>query len=305
MLNDPQTFCSSRGVGLSDFAKEEPWRPPSLILEADPPAHTPDPCRAQSRAVTRGDETVARSFHGRRRSQGRRTRGQGTFDAITDLAEAYPLSVFPDALGLEAGGPRAPDPLCGPRVQRSSGRRTNLRQKAIERSAPHMAYVQEQCQRENLAPRRLRRLHPVPRVDDGEITATEAPLLVRSLLSAGLDTTVNGLGAAVYCLARFPSNGRGCATTSRWPATLSRKRSGWKARCRHSSEPPPGRWISAAFARRRREGPDVPRRCQPRSAAMGESGRLRHHTAHQRPRRIWRRHPYVRRPVALLASKAK
>jgi hypothetical protein len=29
-------------------------------------------------------------------------------------------------------------------------------------------------------------------------------LLVRSLLSAGLDTTVNGLGAAVYCLARFP-----------------------------------------------------------------------------------------------------
>ncbi len=27
---------------------------------------------------------------------------------------------------------------------------------------------------------------------------------MRSLLSAGLDTTVNGLGAAIYCLARFP-----------------------------------------------------------------------------------------------------
>src|SRR3954469_4561957 len=40
VLNDPATFCSSRGVGLSDFAKEQPWRPPSLILEADPPAHT-------------------------------------------------------------------------------------------------------------------------------------------------------------------------------------------------------------------------------------------------------------------------
>src|SRR3989442_518196 len=36
VLNDPETFCSSRGVGLSDFAKEQPWRPPSLILEADP-----------------------------------------------------------------------------------------------------------------------------------------------------------------------------------------------------------------------------------------------------------------------------
>src|SRR6266550_8319860 len=40
VLNDPLTFCSSRGVGLSDFARETPWRPPSLILEADPPAHT-------------------------------------------------------------------------------------------------------------------------------------------------------------------------------------------------------------------------------------------------------------------------
>ena len=40
VLNDPMTFCSSRGVGLSDFAREKPWRPQSLILEADPPAHT-------------------------------------------------------------------------------------------------------------------------------------------------------------------------------------------------------------------------------------------------------------------------
>src|SRR3954449_7888767 len=39
-LNDWQTYCSSRGVGLSDFAKEKPWRPPSIILEADPPLHT-------------------------------------------------------------------------------------------------------------------------------------------------------------------------------------------------------------------------------------------------------------------------
>src|SRR5437773_1453283 len=39
VLNDPVTFCSSRGVGLSDFAKEKPWRPQSIILEADPPEH--------------------------------------------------------------------------------------------------------------------------------------------------------------------------------------------------------------------------------------------------------------------------
>ena len=44
----------------------------------------------------------------------------------------------------------------------------------------------------------------MPASTAGEITAAEAPLLVRSLLSAGIDTTVNGIGAAIYCLARFP-----------------------------------------------------------------------------------------------------
>src|SRR5690349_503036 len=38
-LNDWQNFVSGRGVGLADFATEKPWRPPSLLLEADPPLH--------------------------------------------------------------------------------------------------------------------------------------------------------------------------------------------------------------------------------------------------------------------------
>jgi cytochrome P450 len=29
---------------------------------------------------------------------------KGTFDAVTDLAEVYPLQVFPDAVGLPAEG---------------------------------------------------------------------------------------------------------------------------------------------------------------------------------------------------------
>src|SRR5436853_6984476 len=41
VLNDPATFCSSRGVGLSAFTKEPPWRPPRLILQAHPPAPPP------------------------------------------------------------------------------------------------------------------------------------------------------------------------------------------------------------------------------------------------------------------------
>jgi cytochrome P450 len=127
---------------------------------------------------------------------------KGSFDAIPDLAEAYPLSVFPDALGLKQEGRENLLPYAG-LVFNAFGPPNKLRQDAIERSAPHQAYIAEQCQRENLAPGGFGAcIHA--QVDTGDITPAEAPLLVRSLLSAGLDTTVNGIGAAVYCLARFP-----------------------------------------------------------------------------------------------------
>ena len=38
-LQDWRTFSSAAGVGLADFRKEKPFRPPSLVLETDPPLH--------------------------------------------------------------------------------------------------------------------------------------------------------------------------------------------------------------------------------------------------------------------------
>ena len=104
VLNDPATFCSSRGVGLSDFKKEKPWRPPSLILEADPPAHT------RTRAVLAKvlSPTVMKQVRDRFTAAAEERVDvlleKRSFDAIADLAEAYPLSIFPDALGLRPEG---------------------------------------------------------------------------------------------------------------------------------------------------------------------------------------------------------
>jgi cytochrome P450 len=39
ILNDWETFGSGGGVGLANFHKEGNWRPPSLLLETDPPTH--------------------------------------------------------------------------------------------------------------------------------------------------------------------------------------------------------------------------------------------------------------------------
>src|SRR5712672_3431776 len=104
VLNDPATFCSSRGVGLSDFAKEKPWRPASIILEADPPAHT------RTRAVLSDvlSPTALKQLRGRFAAAAEAKVDalleRKSFDAIADLAEAYPLSIFPDALGLKQEG---------------------------------------------------------------------------------------------------------------------------------------------------------------------------------------------------------
>ena len=201
VLNDPATFCSSRGVGLSDFAKEKPWRPQSIILEADPPAHT------RTRAVLNQvlSATVMRPLRERFAAAAAAKVDEllalKSFDAIADLAEAFPMSVFPDAMGLKQEGRENLLPYAG-LVFNAFGPPNQLRQDAIDRSAPHQSYVAAQCQRENLAPEGFGGcIHA--RVDTGDITEAEAPLLVRSLLSAGIDTTVNGIGAAVYCLARF------------------------------------------------------------------------------------------------------
>jgi cytochrome P450 len=59
------------------------------------------------------------------------------------------------------------------------------------------------CQRDALAPGGFG-AEIWAAVDHGDITADQAPLLVRSLLGAGLDTTIAGLGNALFCLATNP-----------------------------------------------------------------------------------------------------
>ncbi|HWL57645.1 MAG TPA: cytochrome P450 [Paracoccus sp. (in: a-proteobacteria)] len=201
VLNDWATFCSSRGVGLQDFSREKPWRQPSLVLETDPPEHdrarkvlarvlSPVTMRELRDGFAEAADALLRGVIGRE------------IDGMADLAEAFPLSVFPDRIGLRQDGREHLLPYAGLAFN-AFGPDNALRREAMDRAMPHVAWVTEQCRRENLAPDSLgARIHAA--ADTGEITSDEATLLVRSLLTAGIDTTVNGIGAALYCLARFP-----------------------------------------------------------------------------------------------------
>jgi cytochrome P450 len=201
-LTDWQTYCSSAGVGLSDFRKEPPWRPPSIILEADPPLHT------RTRAVlTRilspaAINILRATFEREAELLVARLVGQREFDAIADLAEAYPLKVFPDAVGISEDGRENLLPY-GSMVFNSFGPRNDMFESAMANAGPVRDWIMSRCSRAALAPGGLG-MRIFEAVDSGELTEPEAGMLVRSFLSAGIDTTVYGLGNALYCFVSHP-----------------------------------------------------------------------------------------------------
>ena len=201
-LTDWQTYCSGAGVGLSDFRKEPPWRPPSIILEADPPLHT------RTRAVlTRilspaAINVLRETFAREAEALVNRLAERREFDGIADLAEAYPLKVFPDAVGISEEG-RENLLSYGNMVFNSFGPRNDLFEKAMANAGPVRDWIMSKCSRAALAPDGLG-IQIFAAVDSGELTELEAGMLVRSFLSAGIDTTVYGLGNALYCFANYP-----------------------------------------------------------------------------------------------------
>ena len=201
-LRDWETFCSSAGVGLSDFRKEKPWRPPSLLLEADPPEHS-RARKAVARALSPRTVRALRAEFAREAGElVRELIARGRVDGVRDIAEAFPLRVFPLAVGLNSGGG---DQLLayGNMAFNAFGPRNRLQRDSMTRAEGVIAWIAAQCRREALADGGLgARIYAS--ADEGAVTAGEAALLVRSLLTAGVDTTVIGLGCALDCLARDP-----------------------------------------------------------------------------------------------------
>jgi 4-methoxybenzoate monooxygenase (O-demethylating) len=198
-LADPFTYCSAAGVGLSDFRKEPPWRPPSLLLEADPPAHTRarrPVTRAMSPGTVRGlrqrfVETAVGVFD--------LVAGQGVIDGMSDIAVPYPLRVFCDAVGVGSDG--AQNLLTyGDMVFNGFGPRNRLFEESMADAAPIRQWIAARSELNGLTADGIgARIHGFA-ADEG-FAPDERALLVRSLLSAGVDTTVHGIGNALLCLA--------------------------------------------------------------------------------------------------------
>ncbi|VAW24134.1 putative cytochrome P450 hydroxylase, partial [hydrothermal vent metagenome] len=111
-------------------------------------------------------------------------------------------SVFPAAVGLKKSNKRALIDY-GAMVFNGLGPDNELRQKSMAMGPDIVPWIAEQCQRENTEAGGFAATI-FEAVDAGEITEEEGEMLVRSLLSAGVDTTVTGIGSTLWCLASFP-----------------------------------------------------------------------------------------------------
>ncbi|MFB3106800.1 MAG: cytochrome P450 [Pseudomonadales bacterium] len=202
IFKNHRTFCSSRGVGLQDFKTEEPWRPPSLILEADPPEHTRMRKVLSSVLSSNALSALRSGFEKEAEQRVDRLLGEDEFDGVAELAVGFPIAVFPDAMGLtEENRHFLLD--YGNLVFNMLGPRNEIAAQAALRAEQAVAWIAKQCERENLADGALG--SDIYRcADQGEITEAEASLLVRSLLSAGLDTTVIAIGNMLRCFADHP-----------------------------------------------------------------------------------------------------
>lgn len=202
VLKDWELFSSARGVGIVDYAKADRFRPRSIILEADPPIHTKSRAALAKVLSPRMMRQLREAFAAEAERLVDEVVARGAIDAISELAEVFPLSVFPDALGMKREGRENLLPV-GALVFNSFGPENEIFLKSKPLAEAGFAWLEMQSKRENLSPAGFGRAM-FDLVDAGQIDEREGEILVRAMLMAGVDTTVSGIGAAIYAFSQAP-----------------------------------------------------------------------------------------------------
>ena len=127
----------------------------------------------------------------------------GSFDAVQDLAIPYPLKVMGDAVGVPAEGRECLLPFSN-MLFNSFGPENDIFRDTLVESRDVIPRLVAQCERSSLTPDGLG-AQIYRQADEGRLAKEHAPAVVRSMLSAGFDTTVAGIGNAVYAFMENPA----------------------------------------------------------------------------------------------------
>jgi 4-methoxybenzoate monooxygenase (O-demethylating) len=200
-------------AGLADWqtfsSKSRPWHDPTslrpeILLTDDPPRHT------QVRQVI--SKALSSQVLGNLRQSFERdaaalfdsllARPGEVIDAVHDITQRFVYKALPDAIGLRVEG-REHMYAFGHMVWATMGPENELFREAMVDIEPVLAWLEQCCDRDNLAAGGIGMvLYGL--ADDGVVTQAEAKLLLQTVLSAGADTTIMTMANAMYAFAKFP-----------------------------------------------------------------------------------------------------
>ncbi|HEY4418860.1 MAG TPA: cytochrome P450 [Pseudonocardia sp.] len=199
VLMDGDTFRSANGIALNEPANQAIL---GCTLASDGDLHaqlrkvvahrlTPRALRPMRELVTeRADELVACLVE------------RGSFDAVSDLARALPLSIVPDFIGWPQEGREHLLEWAGANFD-SFGPMNARAQRAMPKCGEMAAYGAEIVRTGNVLPGSLG-AGVLEARDQGEVTTEQCMMLMLDYLAPSLDTTISAVGSAVWLFAQHP-----------------------------------------------------------------------------------------------------
>jgi cytochrome P450 len=199
VLRDWKTFSSASGVAVNDVLNTAMR---GNTLNSDPPLHDLLRNVVASRMTSQALRPTKEMIDQRAEALVERLVTQHSFDAVEDLAQALPLSIVPDFIGLPQEGrehlldwAEATFNAMGPMNERCVD--------AVKKLPELFGYARQLAASGNLQPGSFG-AGVIEAQRDGRITEAQCPQLFTAYLVPSVDTTISAVGSAIWLFGRYP-----------------------------------------------------------------------------------------------------
>ncbi len=199
VATDPATFCSSKGILVSEIGTR--YDSPPTMMHTDPPDHTRYRALVQPAFSRRRMRLLEPAIRERVRALLDRFGDGGTVDVVPSLAVPLPIEVISDLLGLEVGTQRVLE-WTEAAIPDTVGLTDEERMERLGEMLGHL-----------VATARARREEPrddfisdlaAAEIDGHQLSDEELGMFLVQLLVAGNDTTRNVISGGLVALADAP-----------------------------------------------------------------------------------------------------
>jgi cytochrome P450 len=199
VLGNYRKFSTRSGLGLADIRDPASGaRPPSILAETDPPAHTATRLVATRILSPRVTRQFRELFEKKAAKYVDRILEMGRFDGVKDLCEPFLFEGFPEAMGIAFNDDAIR--AIGYMAFNQTGPKNALYFDGLKVGEPFVEWFAAACQPDSVRPDSL--------ADDffkaeasGALPPNTASNIIRTFVRAGTDTTKSGMGTVLRLLA--------------------------------------------------------------------------------------------------------